>query len=273
MDNWLLIIVGVIFLIGIIVGYVRGFLRIGLSLLSTILTVILVVFLTPYVSSALTKYTPLDTMIEEKCIEAFMPEISADALKDKDLSGTPLANLNADELADINNIDLDKYNITEKDIMNVLGEIPKDTQVKAIENAAIPEFLKKLLTENNNNEIYETLNVFNFPEYAGAYLARMAVQVIAFLVTFLLVIIIVKALMAAVDIIGDLPVLGIVNRLAGALTGIVGALLIIWLAFLILSLIYTTEAGKACFAMIDKDPILTFLYDHNILLNKLLEFK
>lgn len=49
MDNWLLIIVGVVFLISIVVGYVRGFFKIGMSLISTALTIVLVIFLTPYV--------------------------------------------------------------------------------------------------------------------------------------------------------------------------------------------------------------------------------
>ena len=41
MDNWLLIIVGTIFLICIAFGYVRGFLKLGLSLLSTIFDIFL----------------------------------------------------------------------------------------------------------------------------------------------------------------------------------------------------------------------------------------
>ena len=32
MDNWLLIVIAVIFIICIVVGYVRGFLKLGLSL-------------------------------------------------------------------------------------------------------------------------------------------------------------------------------------------------------------------------------------------------
>ena len=81
MDNWLLIIVGVIFLISIVAGYVRGLLKIGISLLATVLSIVLVMFLAPYVSDALIKWTPADEMIEEKCMEMFMPQISADTLK------------------------------------------------------------------------------------------------------------------------------------------------------------------------------------------------
>ena len=73
MDNWLLIIVGVIFLISIVAGYVRGLLKIGISLLATVLSIVLVMFLAPYVSDALIKWTPADEMIEEKCMEMFMP--------------------------------------------------------------------------------------------------------------------------------------------------------------------------------------------------------
>ena len=71
MDNWLLIIVGVIFLISIVAGYVRGLLKIGISLLATVLSIVLVMFLAPYVSDALIKWTPADEMIEEKCMEMF----------------------------------------------------------------------------------------------------------------------------------------------------------------------------------------------------------
>lgn len=45
MNNWLLIVVGVIFLVGMVVGGIRGFFKIGLSLLSSVLTIILVTLL------------------------------------------------------------------------------------------------------------------------------------------------------------------------------------------------------------------------------------
>ena len=78
MDNWLLIIVGTIFLICIAFGYVRGFLKLGLSLLSTILTLVLVLFLSPHVTRALKEYTPVDDFLESKVTEKFMPEITSE---------------------------------------------------------------------------------------------------------------------------------------------------------------------------------------------------
>lgn len=272
MDNWLLIIVGVIFLICIVVGFVRGFFRIGLSLLSTVLTIVLMIVLNPYVAQALTKYTPIDDMIETKCIEAFMPEISTEELAKVDLSGTPLAGLSDDQLADLNDLDWERLGITGKDVLKVIGEIPKDIQIKLIEESTLPTFMKNIILENNNSAIYSELSVTSFPEYVASYISRMVIKIISFLVTFLLAVIIVKALMAAVDIIGELPVVGLLNRFAGALLGVFIALVIVWLGFLILTLVYTSTVGKQCFDMIESSQILTFLYDKNILLQKLLKF-
>ncbi|MGC4018652.1 MAG: CvpA family protein [Muricomes sp.] len=271
MNNWLLIVVGVIFLIGIIAGYVRGFFKIALSLLSAALAIILMLILNPYVANALTKYTPLDELIEQKCIEMFMPEISAEQFAGIDLSGTPLEGLSAEQLMG-GSREWEKLGITEKDILKILGMIPKDVQIKQIEDSALPAFLKNIVLENNNPAIYEELGVSSFTEYVAAYISRMVIKLISFLVTFLLVIIIINALMVAVDILGDLPGIGFLNRFAGGLAGIVGALLFVWLGFLVITVLYSTAFGKICFEMIDSSKILTFLYDKNILLQKLLKF-
>lgn len=272
MENWLLIIVGVIFLVSIVVGYIQGFFKIGLSLLSSLLTVILVIYLAPYVGNALMKFTPVDEMIEKKCVEAFMPKLSADLFAGKDLSGTPLAGLNADELNHLSDLELERYGITAKDVLGVLGEVPKDQQIQEIENSGLPNFLKNLLLENNNTMIYEELGVNTFIDYVAAYIARMVIHILAFLVTFILAIILVKALMVAVDILGELPGVGFLNHLGGGMIGALIALLIVWLGFLLVTLLYTTEIGKIIFSMIDQSRLLTFLYEKNMLLSKLLTF-
>ena len=272
MDNWLLIIVGVVFLVSVIVGCVRGFFKIGISLLSTVLTIVIMMLLNPYVSQALTKYTPINDMIGEKCIQAFMPEIPAEELAKLDLSGTPFAQLDMDALSGVEDVDWESHGISSEDILNVIGEIPKDIQIKEIEESPLPQFFKNIILENNNTEIYGEMGVSSFPEYVAYYISRMVIKIISFLITFLLAIIIVKALMVAVDIIGELPVLGLFNRIGGAAVGALSALVMVWLGFLVITILYSTTAGKACFEMIDQSQILTFLYDKNILLQKLLKF-
>ena len=116
------------------------------------------------------------------------------------------------------------------------------------------------------------LGVKSFPRYVAAYASHLVLNLLSFLVTFLLAIILVKALMFAVNIIGELPVLGLANHIAGGALGLLLALVIVWIGFLIMTLAYTTEAGSACFEMVEKSSILRFLYETNPLLIRLLKF-
>ena len=162
--------------------------------------------------------------------------------------------------------------ITADDILSVIGDIPKDVQINLIEEAPLPRFLKDQLIENNNSTIYGELGVKSFPRYVAAYASHLVLNLLSFLVTFLLAIILVKALMFAVNIIGELPVLGLANHIAGGALGLLLALVIVWIGFLIMTLAYTTEAGSACFEMVEKSSILRFLYETNPLLIRLLKF-
>ena len=197
----------------------------------------------------------------------------ADDLLKANLSGTPLENLTVDQIKSLSESGWDKLGITAQDILKVVGDLPKDTQIREIENSMLPQFLKDALLENNNTAIYEELDVTTFPEYVAAYISRMLLNVVSFLVTFLIAIILVSALMYAVNIIGELPLLGAINHLAGGVLGIGLGFIIVWIAFLVLTLIYTTEIGTTCYAMVEQSAILTFLYNHNPLLIWLLGFR
>lgn len=268
MDNLLLIIVGVIFLICIIVGCVRGALRIGISLVATVATIALVIFVTPYVGGALHKYSPIDEYIAKQCVELFAPSISAESLAGADLTGTPLEGYSAEELAEL---DLESLGIDVRELAALAGDIPKDTQISAIESAPLPQFFKKNLLENNNSVIYNKLSVTSFPEYVAAYISNIVINILSFLISFMLVTILVKALIIAVDLLSELPLLGGINRLAGGILGMFIALVIVWIGFLIITLLYTTKIGVSCFEQISQSQILTFLYDNNIILNLLLK--
>ena len=262
--NWLLISVLAVFLIGILVGALRGFVKIGVSLLATILTLVLVVFLNPYVSDAVIQFTPFDEMIEDACVEAFMPSFS---LEDVDLSGTPLADYDVEGLSEI---DLGALGLEMEDISALIGEIPKDTQIKLIEDSGLPTFLKDSLLENNNNEIYEQLGVTSFVEYVAAYVARTIITICTFVITFIFAWIIVRSFAAVADLFSHLPIIKSVNRIAGAAIGFVFALIFVWVGFLVITLLYTTGIGETCFAMINDSAILTLLYEKNVLLGFLI---
>ena len=121
--------------------------------------------------------------------------------------------------------------------------------------------------------MYKKLGVTTFAQYVGAYLARMIINVVAFLITFIIVTLILRAIIFALDIVTELPVLGCLNRIAGAGLGIAIALVIVWVAFIILTLLYTTTVGHGVYTMIQNNTWLKLIYDYNPLMKLVVGMK
>lgn len=293
--NWLLITVSVIFLVCIIAGLVKGAVRIAVSLATALLTYVIVFFATPYVSKAITEFTPVDEMIKSQ-ISSAIADAAATQLaggtengltEDSVRKALKAAGVDEEALAqygikiedivngDISKDQLSKYGISgnvldglnskKQEVQDVIEEteIPRDMQIEAIRNADIPEIFKSLLTTNNNSEIYEQLGVETFAQYVGSFLSKMIINIISFLSIFLLVTIIFRAVVFALDIVAELPGLGVVNHLLGGVVGIVGALIIVWTLYVAITLLFTTAIGKEMFRMIQESGFLKVLYEYN----------
>lgn len=153
------------------------------------------------------------------------------------------------------------------------AEIPRDMQISAIENADLPDVFKELLQENNNSEVYEKLGVDTFAQYIGAYLAKLIIHIVSFLITFVIVALILRAIIFALDFIADLPGVGILNRLAGGIIGIAGAAIVVWMLFVVITLLYTTSIGKEMYDTIQAQPYLHVLYEYNPIMKLATIFK
>ena len=294
--DWVLLTIGAIFLICFIMGIYRGAIRIAVSLATTLLTLVIVFFATPYVAKLLAEKTPLDDMIQEKVVSTMAGAatsqvtgeegnglseegvrkvlnaagVSEEKLKEYGITIEDIVNGN------VSSDDLSKYGISSS-LLDGLHEggksavedavenadIPRDMQVQAIEMADLPDIFKNLLSTNNNNEIYEELGVETFAQYVGTYLAKLIINIVAFLGTFIIVTIILRAIIFALDIVTELPVLGFINRLAGGAVGIIGALIIVWILFIIVTLLYTTSFGKEIYQTIQGNDITKMIYENN----------
>ena len=295
--NWLSMLIGAVFLICMIVGFMRGATKIIVSLAATVVTLVLVYFATPFVSDAIARYTPLDDMIKSQVVQTMANAASAQlggeeeggsldaasvrrVLEAAGISEDMLAQygISIDDIVNgnISSEDLAKFGIS-GDVLNGLqgedgasmediitsAEIPRDVQISAIEGADLPDLFKSLLTDNNNSEMYTRLGATTFAEYVGDFLAKLILNILAFLGTFILITIIIRAIVFALDIVSDLPVLGVLNRLAGGVIGLSGALIIVWTAFVVITLLYVTSFGKELYTMIETDNFLSVLYQYN----------
>lgn len=242
LSNKLLIVVGVIFLISVIVGMVRGFVKIVASFVATLAIILVVTLATPFVSSAIMKFTPIEDVVQKKCAEIILTN---------------------------QNENTEQESVPEE----AAQEYTREEQINLLENAKLPELFRQMLLENNNGEIYQALGVTTFTDYVGSYLAKLLSNIIAFLLTLIVVTIIVRTILYMLGIISDLPVIGGINRLAGGVLGLGSGLVIVWIVLIAITLMYDTSLGKMCFEDIENSKFLTFLYDHNILLNFITKFR
>ena len=306
--NWLLIVVIIVFLISVIVGAYRGVIKIAVSLLTALITYVIVFFAAPHVTKAITEFTPLDDVIKEQ-VSSTITEAAAAQFADGAESGNGMTQENVRRVLKAAGVDedtLSEYGITIEDIVSgnvskedlakfgisgsVLdglktkkskadaetvegAEIPRDLQMAAIKNADLPEVFKSLLLENNNKEIYKQLGVETFAQYVGSYLAKLIIHIVAFLGTFLLVTIIIRAIVLALDIVADLPGVGAINHLIGAVIGVVGALIVVWTFYLLITLLFATTIGKELFQMIQASDFLSTLYEYNPVMGLAIIFK
>ena len=309
--NWLEISIGIIFLICIITGLIRGAVRIVVSLVAAVVTMVIVFFATPYVSQAIEKYTPLDDMIQQKVIST-MADVATSAITGGDTAGEENSGLTEDavkkvlkaagvseetlknygiSVADIVNgkissSDLAKYGISEKVLDGLKNngssaaesvienaDIPDELQETAIKSADIPDVFKMLLLKNNNKAMYQELGAETFGQYVGAYIARLVINIIAFVLTFIVVTVILRAIVFALDVVSELPVIGFFNHLGGGVLGIGIALIIVWILFMVVTLMYTTDIGKEIYKMIQDNSILKLIYDINPIMNLAVKIK
>lgn len=291
--------IGLIFLICVIVGIYKGAIKIAVSLVTTLLTLVIVFFATPFVADLIESKTPVDSMIKDQVMKT-MASVASEQLAGAREGGIDAEDVRkALEAAGVSEEKLEEYGISIDDIVNgeisseqlaeygisknVLAglgaegstgieealenaDISKDLQIKAIEMAELPEVFKSLLSDNNNDVIYEKLGVKTFAEYVGEFLSKLIIHIVAFLCTFLLVTIVLRAIIFALDIVSELPVLGFFNRLAGGVVGAAGGLIIIWLFFVVITLLYVTAFGREIYQVIQENAILNMLYENNPLM-------
>lgn len=241
MNNAVLILTALVFLLGMLDGLKRGFIKIVASFAATIITIVVVVVATPYVSNVLGKILPIESIIMTNCMDVIYPDKNMNKMEFEEL--LPAIDLGRDE------------------------------QISLIENSKLPEVFQELILENNNTEIYESLGVTNFGEYLVKYFAKLVVNIISFLLTFLVVTIALRTIIYMLGIISDLPVIGGLNRIAGAGLGLVKGLIFVWVIFAVITLAYDTQLGATCMQNIQENEFLKFIYDNNVLMNYMVKFR
>ena len=252
-------IVIVIFLLFMIRGYRRGLIKSLASVISLVASLALVSFVTPYVSQFLQEQTPVYTYVMERCQESFT--VTLDEADEK----------TEESETEEGDVSLKKGNNNDT-VGNVAGTISSQLQKNAIEELPLPSVLKNLLIRNNTEKIYKDLAVNSFNDYVPKFMANLIMNIISFVVTWLIVASFIWLAVMTLDVIANLPIIHGINQMLGLVLGAGQALVIVWIAFLAITVFASTAIGKQLMEMIEKNVLLNQLYNGNVFL-KLLQMK
>ncbi len=252
--NWLLVGVILVIVIGFIIGFVKGAFKMIYAVVAIVLAITLTIMISPITKSFLMRNTKFYNFIYEKT-ETLVDKNEWTALIAKriapDEKDIEIESGGADSVSLMREL-LDTLGIPEKFKEAILGD---ESVITSIE----------ISSDADTNDALEAME-------KGAYtgITHVVIKAIAFLLTLLVVGIILAILGGLMSALGRVPGIDKVNAIVGGLAGGCIALLIVWVFFAIVTMLSTTEFGKTMLAMISENPLLSFIYNHNVISARIL---
>lgn len=153
-------------------------------------------------------------------------------------------------------------------IVNFSSEEAEETgenkQKELITALPLPESIKQFLTENNTEENYVSMQVEKFDEYICRQITNVIINAIAFVCTFLIAVIALWFVCNALNLLAKLPLLRQLNTTAGLVAGLAEGVLLVWILFVMLTMLAGSELGQNAMQLIAENSFLDFLYKHNL---------
>lgn len=232
--NWLLIFALAIIGVFAFIGWRVGFVKSVFSLISTIAIIIITILVSPIVTNMLKSSEKIAGTIQTKMEQVI------------DLSGvaqTLSPEEENDPLAFIDGLQLPAS------IKDTIKESLSETMEEKKEEAA--------------DFVGDKLNALEV--YICELLTNIILNALGFFITFILAAVGIAVLCFVLDLLSKLPVLHQINTIAGVLAGGLEGLVILWIVFIVITMLGSTGFGQSCMTMISESKILSFLYDSNIL--------
>lgn len=152
----------------------------------------------------------------------------------------------------------------EKEPENNKSELTDEEKIGSL---SVPKTMKKDLLKNNTKKKYEEIGAANFREYTSIYIAYSIINSITYILVFLAVSILLKMLMHVLNLISKLPVVHTLNKLGGMGIGLIEGLIIVWIGFVVITILSSTYFGIHMLEQINESVWLSYIYDNNIILN------
>ena len=131
---------------------------------------------------------------------------------------------------------------------------------ETISNLNLPEQIEEILIEGAK----EATNGFN--EYIVSTVSDLILKAITFFVLIIVIYIIVRIVIFMLDFISKLPIINGINKTGGLAVGIAQGLLIVWIGCLVVTAFSDKAWAQEVFVQINANPLLTFIYNNNLII-------
>lgn len=232
--NWLLLISLAVIGVCAYLGWRAGFVKSVFSLISTIAVIIITILVSPLVTDLLKSNETISGGISSKL----------------------------EEIIDLSQIAQNLSPEEEKDPAAFIDGLKLPESIKDKIKESLAETLKEKEEEAAAfaGEKLQALEV-----YICERMTTIILNAVGFFVTFLLASAGVAVLCYLLNVISKLPVLHQINTAAGIAFGALEGVVALWILFIAITMLGSTEFGQSCMAMISESKILSFLYDSNVL--------
>ena len=230
--NWLLLVAIAIIGVGAFLGWRAGFVKAVFSLVSTIAVIVLTLFLSPIVTGFLQGNETITGGINGKLNDIINLEFIAEDVEDQ------------------------------SDPASFIDGLSLPESIKEV----LKEAVEKILVEKKEEaDAFVGDQLATLEEYICEVLTNMIINAVGFVVTFIVVAVGMAVLCFVLDALSKLPVIHQLNTIAGIAFGALEGLMVLWILFVIITMLGSTGFGQALLTMISESKILSFLYDHNFI--------
>ena len=141
-----------------------------------------------------------------------------------------------------------------------------DAETNFIESLPLTASMKQDLENKNTLSNYVDQGVSSFSEYISANLTTIIIKVLSYILLFIVIYLLIRLILRLCNVINHIPVIGGVNRILGAVIGFAEGILFLWLLCLAVQMLAATDIGIAAQQAINESKILTYIFEHNYLM-------
>lgn len=131
---------------------------------------------------------------------------------------------------------------------------------KTISNLNLPDQIEEILIEGSKKA------ATGFNEYIVSTVSNLILKAITFFVLIIVVYIIVRIVIYMLDFISRLPLINSINKTGGLAVGIAQGLLLVWIGCLVVTAFGDKAWAQEVFVQINANPLLTFIYNNNLII-------